>query len=187
MGKWFFFLFLSAACVMEAVGPYQVVIIPAAENTANALTSQGQMRAAYLVGFLLRPHANSPVSSTIINMQKYPLADFFVMANSTPCMQTIIPLFHEGNYYSIETNNTQTITLQTINKQSLPNLLQQIFQNSAYNEKTVVVCIEISHMSQLFKNYQSTPIGQNGVFKIINGSTQVINYTGVPLNGFATW
>src|SRR3990167_4122369 len=107
MHIWILSLILSVTCWMQAVGPYQVIVIPSAEATQThdgiqILNSQGQMRAAYLVGFSL----SSQLGPVIINKQLYPLGDMFIVdkQRSFSSLQTIAPLFHEANYTSIKSS-----------------------------------------------------------------------------------
>lgn len=141
--------------------PYQIIVFRHAEKVEMKrehdapLSHEGQRRAAYLVNFLLNPQ--------IIDQEKYEIAGVF-----TPNpygnlygeayyyvrpTQTIIPLFHQAQFYRIGKSGKEVIFSDGVHFNEPEDLFGQILGKKEFEGKTVVVCWEHVYIPKLFDKY----------------------------------
>lgn len=141
--------------------PYQIVIFRHAEKVVMKrehdapLSREGQRRAAYLVNFLLNPQ--------IINQEKHEIAGVFTPnpygnLNGEAYYyvrptQTIIPLFHQAQFYRIGKSGKEVIFSDGVHFNEPEDLFGQILGKKEFEGKTVVVCWEHIYIPKLFDKY----------------------------------
>ena len=172
--KFLSFIVLFSCCLLHAnesdIYPYQIVIFRHAEKLGDSLhyhlNAQGQQRAAYLVDFLLKEKVAFNKTKPIIDQENQEIVAVFVPNPTVHGQtndyvrptQTIIPLFHEADYYLQGKTGNGVYLNNHHDYKEAPTLFEHILYNEKYRDyvgKTVVVCWEHGEIPSMFDQYFS--------------------------------
>jgi len=164
--------FLLFACVSLQATPYRIIVISEGEESpTSSLTSLGQKRADFFVGFLLGIPPRTPplfadmVSTNSSQMPQHPIT-FVGAPSSLPAIQTIAPLanviFFEKAPVTVFTNMPESV--QQFIPQKIQNLKRTLYEGKAYNEKTAVICWKEKDIPRLLLELEPR-LRNNGSFQ----------------------
>ncbi|WP_420422012.1 hypothetical protein [Simkania sp.] len=157
--KTLLFALFFASYQVEATPHRIIVITPGETSSTNSLTSEGQKRAAGLVGFFLGiPPKTPPLFADIVGKSETPSHPIsYVGSPSTlSCIQTISPLanviFYKKAPISVFTNIPESV------EQFLPNKLgplkETLYETEEHHGKTAIICTKNQDVPTLLINLE---------------------------------